>query len=138
MKAHGQDFKQRVKMIDFGGQKKPKIEPGGLNFASGDAFDRQEPANRGKRPPKRGPDQPKTGPRAPRSELKRKTRGLHTCLGGGSAASAEAVQAYPGGFRLGKELGSTVSNTLVAPQAVVGGMRRRRDTADHRDLAEAK
>ena len=31
-----------------------------------------------------------------------------------------------------QELGATVPNTLVAPQAVVGGMRRRRDTADHR------
>ena len=37
------------------------------------------------------------------SELKRKTRGLHTCLGGwGSAVSRSPVKAYPGGFRPGK------------------------------------
>ena len=31
----------------------------------------------------------------------------------GSAAEAAAVKAYPGGFRPGKELGSTISSTLV-------------------------
>ena len=53
MKAHGQDFKQRVKMIDFGGQKKPNIEPGGLNFASGDAFDPRPAEDRPKSAKKR-------------------------------------------------------------------------------------
>ena len=100
-KARGKNFEKRPKMIHLGGQKGPNIVPGGLHFASGDALDRQEPANRAKRPQTTRQDQPKTGPRTPRSEFKRKTRGLHTCRGGVGGVSA-GRKAYPGGFRPGK------------------------------------
>ena len=42
----------------------------------------------------------------------------------GLAECARLVKAYPGGFRPGKTWARSVPNTLVAPQAGVGGFNR--------------
>ena len=108
MKAHGQDFKQRVKMNDFGGQKKPKIEPGGLNFASGDAFDSKSQPTEAKGPQKRprpAEDRPKSAKKRVEAKNQRTPQvpgALVDLSSGWSAPLARPVRAYPGGFRPGK------------------------------------
>ena len=72
----------------------PNIDSGGLFLASGATFAKQQQPESAKEPQKEAESRPRQAQERPKSQKSRKPGGVHTCLGGGSAAEAGSVKAF--------------------------------------------